>query len=127
MIHFDHIEVHVKSPRLYLNFLKKLFKGGRSKKISKKETYMFLSNDLLRIEVKQTNISAFDVNNNGFSGFCLPCLRMKDAPKHLATFNNITVIKTIMNPDGECIFFKDYEGIDWHIKNYQSLDIFTNI
>jgi hypothetical protein len=127
MIHFDHIEVHVKSPKQYLFFLKKLFRGGRFKKITKNETYMFLTNDLLRIEVKQSKILDFDFNNNGFHGFCLPCLRMKNAPKHLEKLNNITIVKKIINPDGECIFFKDYEGIDWHIKNYQSLDIFTNI
>ena len=51
MIHFDHIEVHVKNPKLYSNFLKKLFKGGRSKKISIKEKYMFLSNYLLRQQI----------------------------------------------------------------------------
>ena len=35
--------------------------------------------------------------------------------------------KIINNPDGECIFFQDYEGIDWHIKDYDTLDKFTNI
>lgn len=127
MIHFDHIEVHVKDARQYSFFLIKLFNGGRTKKISENNTYMFLSPENYRIEVKENNkyLNKFEIESG--SGFCLPCLRMKDATNHLKKFNNITIFKIIENPDGQCIFFQDYEGIDWHIKDYEILDKFTNI
>lgn len=56
-----------------------------------------------------------------------PCLRMKQALEHLNKFSEIKIYKTVMNPDGPCYFFTDHEGICWHIKDYEILDIFTNI
>ena len=53
MIKFDHIEVHVTNSKKYAFFLKKIFKGGRFKKISENETYMFISNDNFHIEIKE--------------------------------------------------------------------------
>lgn len=127
MIIFDHIEIHVSNSLKYSNFLKKLFKIGRFKKISENNTYMFLTSDNLRFEIKESKIYTEIFNINNGKGFCLPCLRMKNALTHLKTLENITITKTIKNPDGDCIFFKDLEGIDWHIKDYETLDIFTNI
>jgi hypothetical protein len=127
MIHFDHIEIHVKNSHRYVLFLKKLFKEGRYKKISKNNTYMFLTHENLRFEIKE-NIqfeSNFSIENN--IGFCLPCLRMKDALNHLNSISNIKIFKIVNNPDGPCYFFYDYEGISWHIKSYDFLDLFTNI
>jgi hypothetical protein len=127
MIQFDHIEVHVKNAKIYTDFLLILFDGGRAKKISDKNTFMFLSPDNLRIEVKENLnfVNNFNINND--IGFCLPCLRMNGAKNHLDKLSNITILKQIENPDGLCIFFQDYEGIDWHIKDYEILDLFTNI
>ena len=127
MIHFDHIEIHVTNSKTYIDFLHSLFKTGRSKKISENNTYMFLTSDNIRFEIKENPvyINTFNISNG--KGFCLPCFRMKGALKHLENNNKIQITKIIQNPDGDCIFFKDYEGIDWHIKDYEILDIFTNI
>jgi len=127
MIHFDHIEIHVNNAKSYSDFLLLLFKGGRYKKISENNTYMFLTPDNLRFEIKENAkfIKKFILEEG--SGFCLPCLRMNGAMKHLDTIDKITIEKIIENPDGQCIFFQDYEGIDWHIKDYVILDCFTNI
>ena len=124
MIQFDHIEIHVRDTSLYVTFLKKLFGGGRFKRISEKNTYMFLTVDNIRFEIKEYKYK-FETQNH--IGFCLPCLRMKQALKHLNKFSEIKIYKTVMNPDGPCFFFTDHEGICWHMKDYEILDIFTNI
>lgn len=127
MIHFDHIEVHVKDSMRYAEFLKKIFNGGRFKKISENNTYMFLSPDNFHIEIKER--VSFTDNFSTFSGvgFCLPCIRMKGALEHIKSMPGINIINQVENPDGTCYFFKDYEGIDWHIKDYEIQDIFINI
>lgn len=127
MVHFDHIEIHVKISKLYVEFLEKLFNGGRYKKISNNNTYMFLSPDNIRFEIKESSkfVKTIDLNNS--LGFCLPCLRMKGAFLHLEKIHGITITKIIDNPDGKCVFFKDYEDIEWHIKDYEILDVYTNI
>jgi hypothetical protein len=127
MVHFDHIEIHVKNSHLYCEFLTKLFSGGRYKKISENNIYMFLTHDNLRFEIKESQEYFKNFNLNEGAGICLPCLRKKGALEHLNSLGNIEIKKTINNPDGDCIFFKDYEGIDWHIKDYDILDMFTNI
>ena len=118
MIKFDHIEVHVKNSENYAVFLKKLMGNGRVKKISDNNTYMFISADDIHIEIKQKEhfIRPFDVQAD--IGFCMPCLRMKGARQHLLTINEIELTSEIQNPDGACLFFKDYEGIIWHFKDY---------
>lgn len=127
MIKFDHIEVHVKDAEKYAIFLKKLFGGGRFKKLPDNTTYMFLSSDNVHIEIKENKAykNIFNIENG--VGFCLPCLRMKNAKKHLDNIDQLKIIKKIENPDGSCYFFKDYEGIDWHIKDYEIQDIYINI
>ena len=127
MICFDHIEVHVKNAAHYAEFLQLLFGNGRFKKISENNTYMFVSNDQIHIEIKENaNYSSVFQINNGV-GFCLPCLRMKGARDHLSKIPGISFIKEIQNSDGACIFFKDHENIDWHFKDYDCQDINTNI
>jgi hypothetical protein len=127
MIHFDHIEIHVKNSKLYVVFLEKIFNGGRFKKISENNTFMFLSPDNIRFEIKESGNfkNNFDIDNG--IGFCMPCLRMNGALSHLENIQDIIINKIIDNPDGKCIFFKDYEHIDWHIKDYEILDVYTNI
>ena len=127
MLNFDHIEVHVKNSKYYAEFLIKLFDGGRIKKISDNNTYMFVSNDQIHIEIKENKDFKKEFNIYDGVGFCLPCLRMKGAKQHLSKFTEITITKEIENPEGACIFFKDLENIDWHIKDYDCLDIYVNI
>lgn len=127
MIQFDHIEVHVKDSERYVNFLVSLFGGGRFKRISDNNTYMFLSIDNIRIEVKERSNYLVNIDLENAIGFCLPCLRMKGAKNHLLSLGNIEITKELENPDGAVIFFKDYEGVDWHIKDYEIFDIYTNI
>ena len=52
---------------------------------------------------------------------------MKAAFEHLKNINDLTITSKIKNPDGFCYFFKDYEGIDWHMKDYDIQDIYVNI
>ena len=73
MIKFDHIEVHVTNSKKYASFLKKIFEGGRFKKISDDETYMFISNDNFHIEIKENkNFQKIFKKYNGI-GYCMPC------------------------------------------------------
>jgi hypothetical protein len=124
MIYFDHIEIHVKDPLNYCGFLTQLFDGGRYEKISENGTYMFLSNDLLRLEIKK--LKTTNPSPNSLKGFCMPCLRTKGALNHLKKLN-IEPTSQIENPDGTCYFFEDNENIKWHIKDYFVLDKFVNI
>ncbi len=126
MIKFDHIEVHVSNSKKYALFLEKLFGGGRYKKISENETFMFISVDNIHIEIKQSKDFIKNESKNDI-GFCLPCLRMKGAFNHLKNIKEVVITNKIENPDGPCYFFKDYEGIDWHIKDYDIQDIYINI
>jgi hypothetical protein len=127
MLNFDHIEVHVRNSKSYAEFLVQLFDGGRIKRISDNNTYMFVSNDQLHIEIKENTLYNIEFNIQDGIGFCLPCLRMKGAKKHLLNLTGITISKEVQNPDGACIFFKDFENIHWHIKDYDCLDIYVNI
>ena len=124
MIVFDHIEVHVIDTENYCKFLHSVFGGGRYKKISDNDTYMFLSNDQFHIEVKKSKNT--DINNENGIGFCMPCLRMDNALEHLNKLN-LEISKELHNPDGPCYFFSDFEGINWHIKSYALQDIYINI
>lgn len=127
MIKFDHIEVHVSNSEKYAAFLVKLMGTGRYKRISENETYMFVSADELHIEIKQKAdyVRPFELKSD--IGFCLPCLRMKGAHAHLASISEIEITHEVANPDGPCYFFRDYEGIMWHFKDYDQQDIYTNI
>lgn len=127
MINFDHIEIHVKNSCLYIQFLHKLFGGGRSKRISENNTYMFLSPDLIRFEVKENPSYSINVDISKAIGVCLPCLRMKNAKSHLESIKEVSIKKIVTNPDGYCYFFTDHEAIDWHIKDYEILDLYINI
>jgi hypothetical protein len=127
MILFDHLEVHVKDSNNYAIFLKQLFKYGRFKKISDNNTYMFIGSSDLHIEIKENSNYIKTFNLEDGIGFCMPCLRMKGAEKHLNTIKKITIDYAIDNPDGKCFFFTDYEGIKWHFKDYDLHDIFVNI
>jgi len=127
MVQFDHIEIHVKNSYNYVLFLKKLFPISRLKKISDNLTYMFLTGDGLRFEIKENKKFEYIFDTATNIGFCLPCLRMEEAMQHIESIREVKIFKIIENPDGPCIFFKDHEGIDWHIKDYKNLDIYTNI
>ena len=127
MVHFDHFEIHVTNSEKYVLFLQFLFKGGRFKKISDNNTYMFITPELIHIEVKENKSFTISFNTETGNGLCLPCLRMNNAELHINSINGIVITKTIQNPDGKCYFFKDYEKIEWHIKDYVQLDVYVNI
>lgn len=127
MIHFDHFEIHVRDSAKYVLFLQKLFSGGRFRLISENLTYMFLTQDGVRIEIKQNKSYQNFFNIDSGIGVCLPCLRTTNARKHIEDIGQITITKIINNPDGDVYFFKDYEQIDWHIKDYNILDKYVNI
>jgi hypothetical protein len=127
MVHFDHFEIHVTNSEKYVSFLQVLFKGGRFKKISENNTYMFLTPEAIHIEVKENKMFMNNFNIESGKGLCLPCLRMNNAELHINSINEIEITNIIQNPDGKCYFFKDYEKIDWHIKDYMKLDMFVNI
>lgn len=126
MIYFDHIEVHVKNALEYSKFLVILFKNGRYKKIADDNTYMFISHDLIRIEIKESNNFNLNSKMKNHKGFCMPCLRTENAKEHLDLIEGVSILKTLDNPDGKVYFFSDYEGIVWHIKDYQLLDKYVN-
>mgnify|MGYP001193991349 FL=1 len=127
MIKFDHIEVHVNNSKKYAFFLKKIFKGGRFKKISENGTYMFISNDNFHIEIKENQNFVKKFKKSDGIGFCMPCLRYSGAYEYLSQISEIEITDKIQNPDGPCYFFKDYEGIEWHIKAYDIQDKYINI
>lgn len=120
-VFFDHIEVHVDNIPKYCEFLVKMFHGGRYKVISKSGTSMFVSNDGVCIELKQRKSG-----NPTQAGFCNPCLRMEDAKEFIEKDLEYEITFTTNNPDGNCYFFKDYEGITWHIKEYLVRDLYIN-
>lgn len=113
-VFFDHIEVHVENIPEYCAFLKKIFQGGRYKVISQTGTSMFVSNDGICFEIKKKRTSDVPV----FAGFCKPCLRMENAKEFIEKKLSLKIDDTVANPDGNCYFFVDHEGITWHIKDY---------
>jgi hypothetical protein len=121
-IYFDHIEVHVNDIPGYCNFLTKMFCGGRYRVISDTGTSMFASHDGINIEIKKKKTDLMPIA----SGFCNPCVRMENAKEHIEKNLKLTIDQTLQNPDGACYFFKDHEGIVWHIKEYLVRDKYIN-
>jgi len=118
--------VHVGNASKYAKFLVEIFNEGRFKKISEDNTYMFISPDMIRIEIKESPKYNLNSNLDDHKGFCMPCLRMDNAKKHISNIEGIKIFSERRNPDGPCYFFTDYEGIVWHIKDYQILDKYVN-
>lgn len=109
---FDHIEVHVKEIKKYCDFLVSIFEGGSYEVISESGTSMFTSLEGIHIEVKKKKTN----EEPNFNGFCNPCLRKSEAKKFIWEIG-FEVIKKISTPEGPVFFFKDGEGIMWHIKD----------
>lgn len=116
------MEVHVENVSEYCAFLVKIFQGGRYKVISETGTSMYASNDGLNIEIKKKKTSATTV----FAGFCKPCLRMENAKNFIENELQLKIESTVANPDGNCHFFVDHEGITWHVKDYLIRDEYIN-
>jgi hypothetical protein len=121
MTSFDHIEVHVNNINNYIDFLKKLFDGGESKVLSENGTSMFKSPEGLFIELKKKETFA----NSILSGFCQPCLRKINAKKFIEE-NNLEIVSETESQNGKIYFFKDFEGIIWHLKDYEERDWTNN-
>lgn len=111
-VRFDHIEVHVNDIVRYCNFLVELFEGGSFKVISESGTSMFTSHDGVNIEIKKKKTELMPE----MSGFCNPCLRRPN-PKELITGLGLTIEKQQSAPFGMVYFFKDHEGVTWHMKD----------
>jgi hypothetical protein len=112
MATFDHVEVHVKDIVHYCQFLTLLFEGGIYKVISPSGTSMFTAPDGINIEVKKKQNDSEPV----MSGFCNPCLRRPE-PKSLLSKLGIKVESERDTLFGKVYFFKDHEGVTWHIKD----------
>jgi len=121
-VFFDHIEAHVSDIPAYCEFLIKLFQGGRYRVIGESGTAMFISNEGLNIEIKARQTDYLP----GAAGFCQPCLRTENAKDFVEKTLKLRIDHTVKNPDGECYFFADHEGIVWHIKNYLKKDDYVN-
>lgn len=119
---FDHFEAHVADIPAYCAFLAKVFGGGRHKVISENGTAMFKSPDGLCIEVKKREVPA----PPAASGICNPCLRRAGAKAFIETELGLRIEKSADNPAGKVYFFKDREGILWHIKDYPQEDSYTS-
>ena len=121
MTSFDHIEVFVTNINDYIDFLKKLFEGGEIKKLSENGTSMFKSPEGLFIELKNKEIASKPI----LSGFCQPCLRKLNA-KEFIDKNNLEIVSEVESTNGKIYFFKDHEGIIWHLKDYEDRDWTNN-
>lgn len=109
---FDHIEVHVSDVPRYCAFLAAAFEGGSHEVISKTGTSMFTSPDGLRIEVKKRKAEA----DPAMSGFCNPCLRRPN-PWALVERLGFSIDHERDTEMGKVVFFKDHEGVMWHVKD----------
>lgn len=112
MSRFDHIEVHVLDIVRYCEFLKEIFEGGSFEVISQSGTSMYSSPEGVNIEVKKKKTD----DKTTVSGFCNPCLRRPD-PKSLLSKLNLKIESEQDAPFGKVFFFKDHEGVTWHIKD----------
>lgn len=112
MSRFDHVEAHVSDIKRYCLFLQSLFEGGSFEVISQSGTSMFTSPDGINIEVKKKKIDYAPE----MSGFCNPCLRRPD-PKSLILGLGLEIESEQDAPFGKVYFFKDHEGVTWHIKD----------
>lgn len=112
MSRFDHIEVHVADVPRYCRFLVDIFEGGRWEVISKSGTSMFFSPEGVNIEIKQRKVAT----GPEMSGFCNPCLRRAN-PLELVTRLGLNIEHELESMSCRVIFFKDHEGVTWHIKD----------
>jgi len=109
---FDHIEVHVSDIQKYCAFLQKVFEGGTFDVISSSGTSMFTSPDGLNIEVKKKKKPETPQE----IGFCNPCIRRLNAKEFVGQLG-LEIERELEAPFGMVYFFKDHEGVLWHIKN----------
>jgi hypothetical protein len=112
MTRFDHLEAHVADVSRYCKFLAAIFEGGGFEVISPNGTSMYTSPEGINIEVKKKIIS----DAPAMSGFCNPCIRHPE-PKALLAKLNLHIESEESAHLEKVYFFKDHEGIAWHIKN----------
>ena len=80
---------------------------------------MYSSPDGLNIEVKKRETHVLPI----VSGFCNPCLKMEGSKSFIEDTLNYEIIDIRKTPEGHPVyFFKDYEGIMWHIKDISDKD-----
>lgn len=111
---FDHIEVYVRDIKKYCHHLIKMFQGGNVVVLNEEGISMFTGPEGLNIEVKKRAIDQDSI----LSGFGCPCLRMEGAKSFIQDTLNYEIVDTRKDLQGYPVyFFKDYEGIMWHIKD----------
>lgn len=111
-VRFDHIEVHVADIERYCTFLQTMFEGGTYEVISHTGTSMFTAPEGIHIEVKKRKVDGAPIE----SGFCKPCLRRLGAKEFIEQLG-FPIEKELDAKFGKVYFFKDHEGVLWHIKN----------
>ena len=114
-VKFDHIEAHVNEIGPYCRFLTTLFEGGTTKLLSDNGTSMYTSPDGYNIEVKKKQIET----TPSMSGFCNPCIRRQE-PLEFITGLGLKIDTELSAPAESIFFFRDHEGVLWHIKELQA-------
>jgi hypothetical protein len=117
MARFDHVEVHVSDIKKYSDFLLALFEGGAYEVISKSGTSMFTSPDGIHIEIKRKKTDQAPE----MAGFCNPCLR-RPSPEPFIQGLGLEIESELDAPFGKVYFFKDHEGVTWHMKDLPELE-----
>ena len=117
-VYFDHFEAHVDDINGYCEFLKKLFRGGKSKLVNENGTSMYLSPDGLAVEIKKKGSDSLPVR----SGICLPCIRLENPEELIEKELGLKIEQSFDLPDGKVHFFTDHENITWHAKSYVHKD-----
>ncbi len=112
VVKFDHIEVHVNDIGKYCRFLQTMFEGGTYEVISQTGTSMFTTPEGMHIEVKKRQTSEAPI----VSGFSNPCLRRLGAKEFIEKLG-FPIEREREAKFGMVYFFKDHEGVMWHIKN----------
>lgn len=110
-VRFDHIEVHVNDIERYCKFLVTMFEGGTYEVISQTGTSMFSAPEGINIEVKKRKVEQTPIE----SGFCKPCLRRLGAKEFIEKLGFL-IEKELDGKLGKVYFFKDHEGVLWHMK-----------
>lgn len=79
-----------------------------------------ITNICIEVKKKVTN------NTTIMSGFCNPCLRMRNAKSFIENVLKLKIVDIVENPHGKVYFFIDFEGVKWHIKDYLLKDSYIN-
>jgi hypothetical protein len=117
-VELDHLEIHVRDLPAYREFLVALFRGGDYRVLTDDGITMYRAPGGQCFELKPRAEGAVAPDR---SGVCLPCIRMADPMPHLRDLG-VTPHETVENERGHIHFFRDAEGVEWHVKDYPRPD-----